>query len=476
MNGPAGDRWSRLFLVGVLVCILVGFGVRWTNIAVARPVCDARTKAPDDDCFAVFPGPNDPLYGYEQGRLISQGHWFVNPYVADSTDETGGVDLPPPGRYQRSVGDPPLYQLFLASMGWLGIDSAQGQRHASAVVGLLSVPLLALLARRLAGEGAGLLAAAIAAVHPLLWINDGTLLSEAIYAPLIAGVLLAAVRFRDAPTAGRIVVVTFLVCAATFTRGEAALLLPLLVAPLVLGTHRLLPSTRVAYGAIALAVAGVWFLPWNLWLNSQFEERVFMTSSSGGVLAASACDEHFYGEPLALFIYCPVDVEIPPGLDESERDALVREEAVTYIEDNLDRLPVVAAVRIGRMWDLYGPAENLEENIDTESRGELASRVGLALYYALLPFAIVGLVWLHRRREMTWPYLAVAVTVSVTAATTFGLTRYRVPADVAMVALAAVGIAAAATAVRDRRASASEAEAVGEAPPGDETERLHDDA
>lgn len=470
-------RPSRWFLLGVLGCMLVGFGVRWTNIVVARPVCDIRERAEGDDCYTLFPGPNDAIYRYEQGRLINAGHWFVNPYVGD---DPAVDDDPPPGRYQRSLKDPPLYQLFLATNGWLGNDGPQGQRLASALVGLLTVPLLALLARRLAGDAAGLVAAAIAALHPLLWINDGMLLAEALYAPLIAAVLLAAVWFRDGPSAWRVAVLTFLICAAAFTRGEAALLLPVIVAPLVLGTRRLLPSTRVAYGAIALAVAGAWFLPWNLWANSQFEERVFMTSSSGSVLSASACDEHFYGEPLALFIYCPRDVVIPPGADESEQDLIVREDATDYIRDNLDRLPVVAAVRVGRMWDVYGPAENLEANIETETRGEFASRAGQAVYYGLLPFVVVGLVSLRRRGELIWPYLGLAAMVTATAALTFGLTRYRVPVDVTMVPLAAVGLVATATALRARFDSGAPgepaAQPVGDAPPGDQTERLDDDA
>lgn len=432
-------RPSRWFLGALLACTIAGFGVRWVNIAVVRPLCEPLVVS--DDCFPLYAGPSDWLYGHLQGRFIADGDWFVNPY-----------ERQPDGELQRSVGDPPLYQTFLGALSAVGLDGGQAQRHASAIVGLTTIPLLALLARRLAGEPAGILAGLLAAVHPLLWLNDGMLLSESIYAPLIAATLLASVAFGDRPTVLRGALLSLSVTAAMFSRGEAAMLLVLLVPVLILRARGLDRRQRVAVAAVAATVTGAFVVPWNLWLNVQFEERVFMTAASGSVLSASACDQHFYGDPLALFIYCDVDVEVPAAFDESQQDALVRDAAVDYLRDNAGRLPVVAAVRVARVWDLYGPADNLEENIRAEQRGAFASRAGLALYYALVPFAIVGLLSLRRRGEDVWPYVAIAVMVTATAAMTFGLTRYRVPADVALVVLGAVGIDAVVRALAARRA------------------------
>ena len=63
------------------------------------------------------------------------------------------------------------------------------------------------------------------------------------------------------------------------------------------------------------------------------------------------------------------------------------------------------------------------------------------LYYALWPLAVVGAVALHRRRVTLIPLLAPMVVITITAALAFGTTRYRVPADVALVVAAGVGIA-----------------------------------
>ena len=66
--------------------------------------------------------------------------------------------------------------------------------------------------------------------------------------------------------------------------------------------------------------------------------------------------------------------------------------------------------------------------------------VGLWLYYALAVLAVFGIWRLWRRRIPISPLLSMAIVVTATAAMTFGVTRYRVPADVSLVVAAAVGV------------------------------------
>lgn len=451
-------RWrhpSVWFLLAVAVASVAGYGIRWANIAVVRPVCDPPLADPDPDCYELYAGVSDPLYGHLQGRLIADGHFFVNPFHAiGGTDTTitpeAAIDGTAVADSRPSAGDPPLYQLTLAAVTALGIESGQGHRHASAVIGLTAIPLLALLVRRLANERAGVIAATIAAIHPLLWINDSMLLSEALYAPLIVAGLIAAVAYRDVPRPATAAALGAAIALAALTRGEAGMLFILLVTPLIAVTA--LPArTRLRHLTVAAAAAAVFIVPWNIWINTQFTKPVIMTSASGQVLTASSCDDHFYGTPRAIHIFCPVDTTIPDSDDESVRDAAKRDYALDYIEDNLDQLPVVAAIRALRMWDLYGPEDNLGLDIAVEDRGDFASHAGLAVYYGLIPFTIVGLISLRRRKETLIPYAAIAATVTITAATTFALTRYRIPADVAIVAVAAVGIDATIGAITRRR-------------------------
>jgi uncharacterized membrane protein YfcA len=61
-------------------------------------------------------------------------------------------------------------------------------------------------------------------------------------------------------------------------------------------------------------------------------------------------------------------------------------------------------------------------------------------HFLALPFAVVGAAALRRRGVTLLPMLVPIVAVTITAAATFGLTRYRVPADVVIVVLAALGL------------------------------------
>lgn len=455
---PDRRRLGRVAAIAVVALTLLGLGIRWWNIVEVRPICDPPREDPNPGCFDLYGGPSDALYGHLQGRLIAQGHWWVNPFDALSQPDevpfsTRAQEVDPSGPFVASVGDPPLYQAFLGALSALGFHSGQSHRLLSALAGVSVVPLAAALARRLRSRRAAVLAAAIAAVHPLLWIGDGMLLSEAVYAPLVLGALLAAYRLRARPTVRRAAVLGLLVMLAAFARAEALVLTAFLALPAtLLAPGRPWRQRWALLGATAAAAAAL-FVPWNLWINTRFDRPVMMTAASGSVLSASACDEHFYGRPLALFIYCPVDVEVPPDADEAEQDALVRDAALDYITDNLGRLPVVMAARVGRMWDLYGARDNLDMNIAVEDRGVWPSRTGLWLYYALLPLAVVGGVAMRRRHLPIWPMLTIAAMVTVTAAVTFGLTRYRVPADAVLVVLGASGLDAVISRVAGHRSA-----------------------
>ena len=64
----------------------------------------------------------------------------------------------------------------------------------------------------------------------------------------------------------------------------------------------------------------------------------------------------------------------------------------------------------------------------------------MVAHFLALPFAVAGAVALRRRGVTLLPMLVPIIAVTVTAAATFGLTRYRVPADVVIVVLAALGL------------------------------------
>ena len=81
------------------------------------------------------------------------------------------------------------------------------------------------------------------------------------------------------------------------------------------------------------------------------------------------------------------------------------------------------------------------------------SSVGAALGWVLVPAAVVGTVALRRRSVAVWPLLMTFVIVSLTAVLFYGIVRFRVPAEVALVVLAGVGIDAAWRRLQARRSA-----------------------
>jgi 4-amino-4-deoxy-L-arabinose transferase-like glycosyltransferase len=480
-------NWIRRhwYGVGLAVAGLLATTVRLVNILVWRPTCagdivtqvETRTRAPEAaaGCWQVG---GDSAYGYLQGRMIARGDWFID---SAAWVGSGGKRLVP------SAGDPPLYALYLAFFNKLGLTSVTSARLVSVAAGVAGVVLIGVVTRRVAGPRAGIIAALLAAVTPMLWINDGMLLSEALYVPMVALAMLAGYHFWQKPTLGTSVLMGAVIALAALTRAESLLLFGFMVLPLAWGLKELTLGRRALLAVVSGLVGMAVLAPWFLFNASRFEQPVFMTSGTGAVLLAGSCEPAFRGEFIGYYgghcydeyirygyttdnpDYPGCDAEAvqvafdvpdpsmrtdaqneilgrcypdPLTLDESQRDAASRVLAQRYLADNKRQLPIVMVARVGRMWDLYAPGQNTQLNWQVEGRGELASIAGLWTYYAQIPFAIGGLVVLVRRRIPVSPLLAMAGVITITAAITFGATRYRVPADVMIAILAAVGIEA----------------------------------
>ena len=308
---------------------------------------------------------------------------------------------------------------------------------------MAAVVVIGLLARRLAGPRAGLLAAGLAAVYPMLWINDGMLQAESLYALLIAVMLLLAHRFWDEPTPGRMVALAAVTAGAALTRTEGAFFFLVLVAVLALRLPGRDWSERLRLLGVGALVGGLVLAPWVAYNLARFERPVYLTNSAGSVMSDASCASTYYGEYIGYHANC-IGTDPPLELDdadESVREAELLEEADDYFYDHLDRLPLVAVARVARVFDVFKPGQNVFLNWWLEGRGKAASTAGLWAYYALIPLGVYGGILLHRRGQHAvadarapswwWPSRPPI---------TFGLTRYRVPVDVALVVLAGVGV------------------------------------
>lgn len=418
-----------------------GLALRVFWVLAVRPECgpDGTGEA---GCVAILGGVNDPLHFHLQGNHLADGHWFIDPLLFRAT-----------GEMMPSASKVPLFSSYLGVVSFFGGDTVLAHRLAACVAGAAAIVAIGLIVRLLAGPRAGLGAAAIAAVYPNLWINDVLLQAESLFAALVAGMILAAYRYWQRPALATAAILALTMGLTALTRPEGVMLAVVTGVPLVL---RARPDWRLRFRDLAvLGLGGLVLLgPWLAWNQVRFDEPVFLSSGSGGVLSTANCEATYGGNLLGYATNCfdpapvaeevGIDVDEVPAylrtLSEVERDAYARDQGQAFIQDNLDRLPVVVAARVGRMWDVYRPGQNIVLNDSIEARGLQTSRVGVAAYFLILPLAIGGVAVLWRRRIPISPLVAAPLVVSFVAAVTYPATRYRVSADVALIVLAAVAI------------------------------------
>jgi 4-amino-4-deoxy-L-arabinose transferase-like glycosyltransferase len=432
---PMSPRFVR-WLAGLT---LLGFVVRVLNVLWWRPTTDS----PGYHGYRLW---GDAFYYHWQANALAHGAWFVDPVL-------WFLD----GSKRPSAGHPPLYPTYLAFWSMLGLDGVTAHRLASGVLGTATVLLIGLLARRLAGDAAGLIAAGVAAVYPELWINDGMVLSEtmAIFMTVVA--LTAAYAFWRKPSLRNACWLGLACGAASLSRTELILLFPLVVIPLALLVRNADWRRRIRLAVVACVMGGLIVGPWIIFNLTRFEETTTMTTGTGSALSAASCDEVWYGKLIGYYANCFQGPWPAASLDESQRDLAPRKQAIEYTKHHLDRLPLVVAARVGRLWGIFKPGQTTMLDWWIEGRGRAPSWIGLFFYYALWPFAIYGLVVMRRRKIPILPLVAIAVIATFAAAITFGVTRYRAPAEVALVVAAGIGAGALWDRRRARRPQPAEA-------------------
>ena len=379
----------------------------------------------------VVPEVSDASAYHLLGRNLADGRGYIRPF-----------DLTILDRVRPTAEYPPLFPGLLGVASFLGIGSVDGQRLLTCVVGAGGVALVGLVGRRVGGPTVGLVAAGIAAVHPLLFQNDAVLMAESLFVPLVAAVLLLALRAGEQPTLWRLAALGATIGLATLTRGEALLLVPLLALPFVL---RRRPLAAALVVAAALAVV----LPWTVRNTVRFGEVVPVSNNVGTALAGANCDETYGGDRIGLWVYDCFGGFDQAAADEAEAAAESRRKGLDFALDNPERWPAVAAARCARTWGLFRPTQ-LAFVASFEGRSYRWEMLGTRLHWVLLPLAVAGAVVLRRRRDLVWPLLATWGMVSVTTVATYGNQRFRAGAEPAIAVLAAVALVALLGRIRHR--------------------------
>jgi 4-amino-4-deoxy-L-arabinose transferase-like glycosyltransferase len=361
-------------------------------------------------------GLGDATYYSRLANLLADGHGFVDP-----------------GNGTATALHPPLFPLLLAPFSWLGLDSYQGQRVVVCLVGAATIVVVGLVARRLAGDRAGLIGAALAAVSPVLISADGAVMSETLLGLLVA--LVAYVAYAH-ESARRGVLLGALIGLAALTRGEAILLLLLLARR---------PRRELAVMVLACALV---LAPWTIRNLTTFDKPVLISTNEGNLIAGANCPGTYRGRDIGSW-----DLRCVPGgpiEDESVAAARFRRAGLDYAHDHAGRVPLVLLARLGRTFELYQPIRQAQ---NAEGRAAGLEVAGAIFFWLLVPLGAYGMVLLRRRGVPLSPLLAPLGLAVAATLVGYGVPRFRHPADVALVVLAAVALAGAGSSLASSRSA-----------------------
>jgi hypothetical protein len=419
---PESPRWFGqwlFFIVVAGIAIRVIFAIVWQD---------------------AIPLQGDPLFFQQTAAQLAHGNGYVEPYLGH-------------GRPVATALHPPGFPIVLAFLDVLGIRSVNAHRYALAFIASGGIVAMGFLGRKLLSPGAGLVAAAIAALNPL-WIQpSGKVLSESIYLVIIPILLLSALRCIERPGYWRFSAVGLMIGFATLTRSEAFTLVVLIGVPLVLFASRSW-GERARFGLVLLAGFMLIVCPWLV--RNEATMGGFTLSTDGGTtLVGSYSPATFspnsslygsfdsltqYGDTAVMFKYGRPPNHAKHWTELTLNNALGHI-GTSYAQAHLSDLPGVMLAREGRLWGVYDSGSQLAFDLSSDGDGVSGFQtVGQYLNWILLPLAICGTVLLYRRsRRRVVIVIAPIVATALTATVTFGSTRYRALSEPSIAVLAAIG-------------------------------------
>ncbi len=335
---------------------------------------------------------------------------------------------------------PPLYPLFLSAIDFAGVHGTLAHRLWSCMPGAVTVPVIGVVTKSLAGRRAGLIAAAYAAVSISLAVQDVVLWSEGLYVMMTVLTVWCAYRAIARPTVRNIVFLAAAIAASALTRAEAVLLIALLLVPIIVragaGAHR----TRLA--VVACTTIVVIFVPWVTYNATRFERPVVISTGLGPVLWSSNCNHTYYGPNTGGWYFICSKHRF--ASDESKADGQQVDVALHYIDQHTDRLPAVISARLARTFGIWHPAGLVRRDLflDDADLGWAGSLIAVQFAVSAVVGAY-GLLALRRRGRAVLPILAPVATVVIMTVVGYGSFRFRAAVDAVIPIVVAVGSVAA---------------------------------
>jgi 4-amino-4-deoxy-L-arabinose transferase-like glycosyltransferase len=234
----------------------------------------------------------DALFYQGQASLNAEGHWFVNPYrylqwVFQTPSQTP--------IYVPSASHPPLTSTLLTLSNWVGLTTFRQHSIFLALLFLVTVALVAFAVKQSGGPKVALVAAALVATSPYLFVNPSTNLAETTVLLTTALLLVVIFRLIDQPGPWRAVLVGAVAGLGALSRSELAMMVATVVAPTIWFAvkvpwrNRLLLLGAAAIGFVAITG------PWLYRNQTTFAKSVWFSDQLGITLIEDNCPKTYSG-------------------------------------------------------------------------------------------------------------------------------------------------------------------------------------
>lgn len=348
---------------------------------------------------------------------------------------------------------PPAYPFVLAIIyklvgaphvtggtGPFGLGQWTPARLGEAALSTLTAGLVGLLARRLLGGRAGLVALAISAVYLPLVLVGVSLMSESLLVPLALAATLCALHAREAPRPTRWLVLTGVLAGlAALTRGNGIAIGAALA--FVVGFRASRPG--LFPGLVVLSAMAVTVMPWTV--RNAFAQHAFVpvTTELGATLAGTYNDgaaRHDYIWTNGVHNPDFRQIRNDRRLSEAERSAALTSAVASYITAHPASLPLAMFWNTVRLLDLEGRfVSRRSARIDL---GAPPGSADLAVdeFWAVGLLACAGLAAKAIRRVPRATWLVPLVLWLTEAPITTGTPRFRAVLDPWFILLAAAAL------------------------------------
>ena len=319
---------------------------------------------------------------------------------------------------QPNIRRAPGFPVFVAGIYAVFGESTRAVIVANSLLTIGIVLLTGMLGRRIAGERVGLVAACLVAINPVQVKYGLAPLSEPLFTLLVVAGIVVLTPFANQFNWKRAAVGGVLIGLACLVRSS------ILILPAFLGAWwlwRLRWSGIVMTAVFTMAMLSViapwtarnWVVTGTLVPVNKMDGITFITSNNRYVLE----DREYLG---AVYMQVPTAKGMhnwrQSPREQVEIDEIDKRTALTFIYDNLDRMPYLVTMKFARFFSLL-------------TRIPIHLKIILySLDVVFVPISIIGVVILFQnRRWAIGPSLAFVVATMVAVAIFWGDSRFRFP-------------------------------------------------